>query len=93
MICAGEFALNKRILKKTEFDQIKKHYLLLGLPTKIKKYFRKKDVKNIIKFMKSDKKNSDLKIKLILINKIGKCLKARSFGETQIIKHLNSKLI
>ena len=57
------------------------------------KYFRKKDVKNIIKFMKSDKKNSDLKIKLILINKIGKCLKARSFSETQIIKHLNSKLI
>ena len=93
MICAGEFALNKRILKKTEFDQIKKHYSLLGLPTKIKKYFRKKDVKNIIKFMKSDKKNSDLKIKLILINKIGKCLKARSFSETQIIKHLNSKLI
>ena len=92
MICAGEFALNKRILKKKEFTLIKKHYLLLGLPTKIGKYFKKKDIKNIIKFMKSDKKNSDLKIKLILIKKIGKSLRSKSFDEFQIKKYLNSRL-
>ena len=64
----------------------------MGLPTKIGKYFKKKDIKNIIKFMKSDKKNSDLKIKLILIKKIGKSLRSKSFDEFQIKKYLDSRL-
>ena len=42
--------------------------------------------------MKSDKKNSDLKIKLILIKKIGKSLGSKSFDEFQIKKYLNSRL-
>ncbi len=36
------------------------------------KYFRKRNVKMIIKFMKTDKKNKSKKINLILIKSIGK---------------------
>jgi len=72
MLCAVEFAFRNKILKSKDFNLIKEHYSVLNLPNKISDYFTKKDVKNIIQFMKSDKKNSDSKIKLILISKIGK---------------------
>jgi 3-dehydroquinate synthetase len=42
--------------------------------------------------MKSDKKNSDSKIKLILISKIGKTLKSRSLEDFVLKNYLNSKL-
>jgi len=42
--------------------------------------------------MKSDKKNSDSKIKLILISKIGKTLKSRSLEDSVLKNYLNSKL-
>ena len=92
MICAGEFAVEKGMLKKTELELMKKHYLILNLPTVLKKYFRKRDVKNIIKFMQSDKKNYNFKIRLILINKIGKTLRPKVFNKLSIAKYLNSKL-
>ena len=62
------------------------------MPNKLNDYFTKKDVKNIIKFMKSDKKNSDTKIKLILISKIGKTLKPRNLKDLDLKNYLNSKL-
>ena len=66
---------------------------MLNLPNKVKDYFKKKDVKNIIQFMKSDKKNTDSKIKLILISKIGKTLKPKSVGEFILKNYLNSKFL
>ena len=42
--------------------------------------------------MKSDKKNSGPKMKLILINKIGQTLKPRSYKEYILKNYLNSKL-
>ena len=62
------------------------------MPNKLDDYFAKKDVKNIIKFMKFDKKNYDSKIKLILIGEIGKTLKSKSLGDSVIKNYLNSKL-
>ena len=55
-------------------------------------YFTKKDVKNIIQFMKSDKKKTDSKIKLILISKIGKTLKPRGLKDSILKNYLITKL-
>ena len=41
--------------------------------------------------MKFDKKNIDSKINLILISKIGKTLKTKTFDELNIKNYLNSK--
>jgi len=92
MLCAAEFAFRNKILKSKDFNLIKEHYSVLNLPNKISDYFTKKDVKNIIQFMKSDKKKTDSKIKLILISKIGKTLKSRGLKDSILKNYLNSKL-
>ena len=92
MLCASEFAYRNKILKNKDLNLIKEHYSILNLPNKLNDYFAKKDVKNIIQFMKSDKKNIDSKIKLILINKIGKTLKSISLKDSDLKNYLNSKL-
>ena len=92
MLCAAEFAFRNKILKSKDFNLIKEHYSVLNLPNKISDYFTKKDVKNIIQFMKSDKKKTDSKIKLILISKIGKTLKSRGLKDSILKNYLNTKL-
>ena len=92
MLSAVEFAFRNKILKNKDLNLIKEHYSELNLPNKLNDYFIKKDVKNIIQFMKSDKKNYDSKIKLILISKIGKTLKSRSLEDFVLKNYLNSKL-
>ena len=52
----------------------------------------KKDVKKIIQFMKSDKKNRDVKIKLILIKEIGRVIQSKNFKDTVLQNYLSSKL-
>ena len=93
MLCAVEFAYINKILKNKDLNLIKEHYSKLNLPNKLNKYFKKKDVKRIIQFMKSDKKNSDSKIKLILISKIGKTLKSRNLEDSVLRNFLNSILL
>ena len=58
----------------------------------ITKTFKKNEVKKIIYFMKKDKKNTDEKINLILLNKIGKTAKPKKFtlNSNEIKKFLNS---
>ena len=74
---------------------IKKHYLSLKLPTKIKKFFKKKKINKIISFMKKDKKNLNEKINLILIKKIGKTTQPNSFAvnSSEIKKFLAAQYI
>ena len=91
MIIACQFAFEKKILPISDFVKIKKHFLDLNLPINLKKHFEKKNVRNIIKFMRIDKKNYNSKINLILISKIGKCLPARNFAEKEIAQFLNKK--
>ena len=79
MILANQLAYNKKILPLKDFVIIKNHYLNLNLPTKISKYFKKNEISKIIDFMKRDKKNSDEKINLILLKKIGKTINPNSF--------------
>lgn len=71
MICALEFACQNKLLKHQELMMVKKHYRELNLQSDIKKYFKKKDINKIIKYMKSDKKNFNENINLVLLKKIG----------------------
>ena len=45
------------ILNESEFFLISKHIKDLKLKINLKKFFKKKDIKKIIRFMKTDKKN------------------------------------
>jgi len=88
IICAIKFSLKKR----GELDLILDHYSNLNLPYKLKKFFKKRDIPRLIKFMKSDKKNYDKNIKLVLINQIGKVAKPKSYSEIKIKKFLLAML-
>ena len=92
MICACEFANIHKILKNRDLKKIEQHFNYLKLNKNLKKYFSKKDIKKIISFMKTDKKNFNEKINLILIKKIGHCLNAISFKENIIKNYLLKKL-
>ena len=92
MICACEFAFEKKILKIKEINIIKNHYKKFNLPQNIKNYFKKKDINKIVKFMKSDKKNYNNKINLVIIKKIGKIPKIITCNENQMRIFLKKKL-
>ena len=72
MMVASQLSYKKKILSLKDLILLKKHYLSLNLPMNVKKKFKKKEINNIIYFMKNDKKNLGEKINLILIKKIGK---------------------
>ncbi len=92
MMMASELSFRKKFLSINDLKLIKKHYINLNLPMQIKKIFRKSEIKKIIYFMKKDKKNSNEKINLILIKKIGKVMKPNSFvaKDSEINKFLTS---
>jgi len=68
---ASKFSFENHFMNKNDFDLIKDHLSKLNLPNNIKKYFNSKDLRNLINFMKKDKKNNSKKINLILLKKIG----------------------
>ena len=82
MIIASKYSYLNKILPLSDFMLIKKHYLDLNLPYNINKYFKRKDVNKITKFVLKDKKNLNEKINLILLNRIGKVIKPGSFKIT-----------
>ena len=59
----------------------------------IKKEFLKKNINQILSFMKKDKKNNNNKINLVLLNKIGKATYNYQFKVPIIYKFLNEELI
>jgi len=92
MIIASEFSVKRKLLAFKEFSLIKKHYFSLKLLMNINKVFKKNEINKIIYFMKKDKKNTNEKISIILLNKIGKVVppKRYSFKVNDIKKFLNS---
>ena len=62
------------ILSKNKYNYIFDHFKKLSLPTDLKKYFKTKDIKKIIYFMKNDKKNINSYINLILLSDLGKTI-------------------
>ena len=71
MKTALNFSLQKKLIKKKEFQSIINHLSNLDLPISINKYFGLRDFNKILSFMSKDKKNSSKKINLILLKKIG----------------------
>ena len=77
MMIASDLSCKKKLLSLQELKLIKKHYTHLKLPMDIKKIFKKNQLNKIIYFMKKDKKNTNEKINLILLSKIGKTTKPK----------------
>ncbi len=71
IVSALKFSLQKKYLKKNEFDLIAKHIYQAKLPSQIKNYFYPRDLNKILSFMLKDKKNFSKKINLILLKKTG----------------------
>ena len=79
MILAVKLSYKKNLLSNNDLQLIEKHYLSLNLPMMLHKRFKKNEIDKIVSFMKKDKKNTNEKINLILLKKIGKTTKPNSF--------------
>ena len=90
---AAKFSLVNKILNLADFMLIENHLKQLNLPRQINKFFSQKDIKQIISFMKKDKKNNTKKINLILIKKIGFPIIDLQFNESKINLFLKRELI
>ncbi len=92
MMCALEFAYLNKILKHSDLKLIKTHYKKLNLQMDIKNYFKNKNIRQIIEFMKSDKKNFNKNINLVLLKKIGLKPIINSYSTKKVEKFLTKKL-
>ena len=93
IISAIKFSLNNNNLLKNDLIKILNHIQKLELPYNLKKYFKKKDINSILKFMRADKKNTSSKINLILIKGIGKTLLNYSFSQDRLKKFFKEELV
>ena len=93
MICAINFANQNSRIKKNDYKKIIDHYKRLNLPFRIKKFFSRKNIKKILSFMQKDKKNSNININLVLLNKIGNANYNRQITYTKINKFLKEELV
>ena len=92
MITACWLSYQKKLLSLKDLNLIKKHYVNLNLPMKINNFFDINEIDRIINFMKKDKKNSNEKLNLILMDKIGKTSKphAHKINVNEMKKFLSS---
>jgi len=92
MIVASKLSNKKGLLSSKEFLTIKDHYSKLKLLKNINSIFKKREINKIVFFMKKDKKNTNEKINLILLSKIGQATKPRkiSLKVNEIKKILSS---
>ncbi len=84
MMMACKLSYKKKLLPLRDLLLIKKNYLDLRLPINLKEKFKRKEINNIISFMKRDKKNVSEKINLILIDRIGKTPKLNNFTSSSM---------
>ncbi len=89
---ALRFSLQKKLIKKNEFNMIQNHILKSNLPYDLKKNFKKIDIKKILSFMIKDKKNQSEKINLILLKKIGLTDFKKEFNAKDIYIFLKKEL-
>ncbi len=71
MMLALKLSLKKKICNKKTFEEISYIYSSNNLNYILNKFFKRKELNQIIDLMNNDKKNDDKKINLILIKKIG----------------------
>ena len=92
IISASKFSLINNLLSLNEFKLIQNHLIQYKLPVKIRSLFSIKNLKNIISFMKKDKKNNDKKINLVLLKKIGKPVFNLNFNNKNLYTFLKKEL-
>ena len=68
---AAKFGHHNKILNTKDYKLISDHIKKIDKKLSLINYFKKNNIRKIIKFMSNDKKNSDDKINLILLKKIG----------------------
>ena len=90
---AAKFSLINKVLSPKDFKLIQNHLRQLNLPRDINKYFSRKNLDQILSFMKKDKKNNTNKINLILLKKIGSPIHKLQFNEKKINLFLKNELI
>ncbi len=71
MIIASKISLVKKVCSQRTFDEIKNIYLVNNLSYTFNKYRNENEIKNLLPFLKNDKKNNDKKINFILLKNIG----------------------
>ena len=92
MMMALKFSLRNKFLNINDYKLITNHYKNSKLPSNIKKYFKRKDLNKIIKFMKTDKKNNSNKIKLVLLKKMGQAILNQEYSVKNLHKFLKKEL-
>ena len=93
IMSASKFSYNNNLLSKNDFKLIQNHLVDYKLPINLKKFFISKDVKKILSFIEKDKKNSDKKINLVLLKKIGKPVYNLKFNYKKLHSFLKKELI
>ncbi len=93
MKTALNFSLKNKILNKKDYQSVVSHIYKSNLPSKINKFFSIKDLKKIVSYMLTDKKNKSNKINLVLLRKIGYPVINREFTRKNLSKFLESELI
>jgi len=92
MLLASKLSYKMNLLSKNELTLITKHYLNLRLPMEVSKKFKMIDINKILFFMKKDKKNTNSKINLILLKKVGKTTKPNEISlNDNVIKNFLKK--
>jgi len=90
---AAKFSLQNKFLNLKDFKLIENHLKQLNLPRDIRKFLSKKNLNQILSFMKKDKKNNNKKINLVLLKKIGSPIHDLQFNENKINLFLKKELI
>ena len=93
IMSASKFSFEKKLLNKNEFDLIKNHLIKFKFPRNINNSFTKKNLGQIISFMKKDKKNNSQKINLVLLKKIGTPNFNLEFQNQELRSFLQKELI
>ena len=75
MFLATKLSKQKKICSSSTLKEVVNFYKKNNLPNNLKKFSLNKSLNKIIGHMKSDKKNKDSKINLILLKRIGKTTK------------------
>jgi 3-dehydroquinate synthetase len=71
MMMATKLSYIKKLCSLKTLHQLIKIYKINNLKYDIKEYFKKNEYNEITNYMRTDKKNNDKKINLILLKKIG----------------------
>ena len=92
MQSALNFSLKNSLIQKKDCHSILMHISKANLPSKIKKFFKIRDLNKILSFMAKDKKNYSNKINLVLLKKIGQPIINKEYKKNDLSKFLKSEL-